>query len=191
MTCVAPLCECCKKREHKKEECYDNPDSPWYRPRAPQLPKPEPPKAPINAIIWDGTEPAQTWVTLWQEDQDLGVVTALLDSGAGAKVINTETALRMGLEPNYTGNGAMCRELTAINGQEIKVTGMATAVIECPNNDEYPVTVHMSPDIGEDTLIISCEVMIQMGILKLPAKRAEISKKEPKTEACRDEEEEA
>ena len=59
-------------------------------------------------------------------------------------------------------------KLIAANGGKITVTGTATATLKLPDHREQEVTIYLSPDVKRDRVIISCEVMVKMGILKIP-----------------------
>ena len=143
----------CSRFGHDKDKFFANPDSPWIRPQAS---KTETPNTPLNTIPLNGTESAHISVTLKQEEMEFGDIPALLDSRAGANVINMGTAMKFRFKTNYR-SPTRDKELTAVNGERVTISGIATATLEFPNNMEHPIIVYKSPDISKDTIIISCD----------------------------------
>ena len=129
-----------------------------YRPEAT---KTEPQKATFNTIVMEGMTKAKTEITLKQKDKDLDATSALWDSGSNISVNNLSTTMRMGLNLEQA-NDDKNRDIMIANGGDIVSPGTASATKKQPDNKEYPITIHISPYVVLDTLLVSCNVMIQM-----------------------------
>ena len=166
MTCMADECGMCGKRGHIKENCFNNPDSPWNRPQGSKPAQPQPKQA-VNAIISKHNS-ARMKILVKQEEKELGPGKVLLDRRANISLMNTLLALKIGLKTEDLEVSPSNQVTTATNDL-IRLTGKARPTIRGKEGKETEFTVYTSQDVVQDLLFVSRNAMIEMGILHTPS----------------------
>ena len=90
-------------------------------------------------------------------------------------VINTGKASKIGLKPQHTDKDTKDKGLMAAKRERMTLTLTIRATVRHLDSMECLVTFHISPDVMEDILFVSYEVIVQMGILNLPTQKRSTS----------------